>query len=91
MRLALSLALAAVLQACANTGPGPLPPGVATDHDLRGAYRAALCAPDRLGADGCSNVLRTPVSMMKIPGTQPLLAPWHESWKDQAAMLVAED
>jgi hypothetical protein len=56
-RLALSLAL--VLQACANTGPGPLPPGVATDHDLRGAFRAALCTQDRLAGEACARFLRT--------------------------------
>ena len=54
-----ALLLALLLQACANTGPGPLPAGVATDHDLRGAFRAALCTSDRLAGDACDRVLRT--------------------------------
>jgi hypothetical protein len=54
-----ALAVVVLMQACANTGPGPLPPGVATDHDLRGVYRAALCTPDRLAGDDCASVLRT--------------------------------
>jgi hypothetical protein len=59
MKRAIATALAALLQACANTGPGPLPPGVATDHDLRGAFRAALCTADRLPGDACTRVLHT--------------------------------
>lgn len=59
MMRGLSLSLAILLQACANTGPGPLPAGVATDHDLRGAFRAALCTPDRLSGEACASVLRT--------------------------------
>ena len=59
MSRALAVALALLLQACANTGPGPLPPGMAVDRDMRGAFRAALCAPDRLPADECVRVLRT--------------------------------
>ena len=41
MSRALAVALALLLQACANTGPGPLPPGMAVDRDMRGAFRAA--------------------------------------------------
>jgi triacylglycerol lipase len=58
MNRALAAALFMLLQACAHTGPGPLPPGVAPERDMRGAFRAALCAPDRL-ADECARVLRT--------------------------------
>ena len=58
-RLALSLALVVLLQACASTGPGPMPAGIATDRDLRGAYRAALCSRDGMTQDDCARVLRT--------------------------------
>jgi len=59
MSRALAAALVVLLQACANTGPGPLPHGTAVDRDMRGAFRAALCSPDRLPADECVRVLRT--------------------------------
>jgi hypothetical protein len=59
MRSGPALALVVLLQACANTGPGPLPQGMAAERDLRGAFRAALCAPDRLAGDACARVLRS--------------------------------
>jgi hypothetical protein len=59
MNRALAAAVAVLLQACAHTGPGPLPPGTAVDRDLRGPFRAALCSPERLPADECARVLRT--------------------------------
>jgi len=56
---ALAAALVVLLQGCANTGPGPLPTGIDVDRDMRGAFRAALCGPDRLPAGECAQVLRT--------------------------------
>jgi hypothetical protein len=69
MNRALAAALAALLQACAHTGPGPLPPGTAVDRDMRGAFRAALCSPERLPADECARVLRTYEG--EAPATRP--------------------
>jgi len=70
----LAVPLAIFLQACANTAPGPLPPGVATDHDMRGIYRAALCAPDRLAGDACARVLRTYDGEVAAPRPPPAAA-----------------
>jgi hypothetical protein len=72
MRRASAVALAVLLQACANTGPGPLPPGVATEFDLRGAFRAALCTPDRLPGDACARVLHTYDG--EVPAPRPPVA-----------------
>ena len=69
MNRALAAALAVLLQACAHTGPGPLPPGTAVDRDMRGAFRAALCSPERLPADECARVLRTYEG--EAPATRP--------------------
>ena len=54
-RLGAAVVLVLILEACAHTGPGALPAGVATDRDVRGAYRAALCARD---GDACARILR---------------------------------
>jgi hypothetical protein len=69
MKRQLAFCLLLLLQACANTGPGALPAGVATDHDVRGVYRAALCTPDRLAGDACTHVLRTYDG--EIPAARP--------------------
>lgn len=73
-RLAFALALGVLLQACANTGPGPMPAGIAADRDLRGAYRAALCSRDGVTQDDCARVLRTYDGEVATPRPPPAQA-----------------
>ena len=58
-RVASVLALVLALAGCASPGLAPLPEGVATDADLRGQYRAALCTRPAMTGDACAGVLRT--------------------------------
>ncbi|MFO1310868.1 MAG: hypothetical protein U1F41_02265 [Burkholderiales bacterium] len=51
--------LAIALAGCAHPGLAPLPEGVATGVDLRGQYRAALCARPAMAGEACADVLRT--------------------------------
>ena len=45
--------------ACARAAEGPLPPGLTSEHDLRGMYRAALCGRPDMPAADCTQALRT--------------------------------
>ena len=76
MTRALAAALFLLLEACAHTGPGPLPAGVAVDRDVRGEFRAALCAPDRLSVEECAQVLRTydgEIPAARAPAASPAM------------------
>lgn len=52
------LAACIALAGCAHRGVAPLPEGLATETDLRGAFRAALCARPSLAGETCAGVLR---------------------------------
>ncbi|MFO1305674.1 MAG: hypothetical protein U1F54_18250 [Burkholderiales bacterium] len=58
-RVASTIVVALALAGCASQNVVPLPEGVAIDRDLRGTYRASLCARPAMAGEACADVLRT--------------------------------
>ena len=55
--------------ACGQALADPLPAGLTSDHDLRGAYRAALCGRPDMPAADCETALRTYTG--EVPAPRP--------------------